>query len=118
MLAERFLLDENIPFSIVGLLKRKGFGVRTVLKAFGPGSSNGRISGEASRRGETIITLDSDFLKLHPNPATKIILVDVHPATPSVVGQALEEHLEHCIQILKTASKVKLTKTGPVPAGV
>lgn len=88
-----------------------------MIDVFGAGSSNGRIAEEASHSGETVITLDSDFLKLHPNPEAKIIFVDVHPAIPSVVGQVLEAHLEHCIQLLKSVRKVKLTKTGPVPSG-
>lgn len=113
-MAERFLLDENVPSTTIQLLKKKGFEVRTVLEAFGPGSSNGRIAEEASRRGETILTLDSDFLKLHPNPEAKIILVDVHPAIPSVIGQALESHLGHCIQMLKSERRVRLTRTGPM----
>ncbi len=111
---ERFLLDENVPLSVIELLKKKGFEARTVLDVFGPGSSNGRIAEEASRSGETIITLDSDFLKLHPNPKAKILLIDVHPAIPSMIGQVLESHLAHSIQLLKSARKVRLTRTGPV----
>lgn len=116
-MAERFLLDENVPSSVIELLKKKQFQVRKVLEVFGAGSSNGRIAEEASRSGETIITLDSDFLKLHPNPKAKIILIDVHPAIPSIIGQVLDAHLEHCIQLLKSVRKIKLTKTGPSPSG-
>ena len=112
-MAERFLLDENIPSSVVELLRRRKSEVRTAIQVFGAGSSNGQIAEEASHTGEIIITLDSDFLKLHPNPKAKIILIDVHPAIPSVIGQVLEAHLEHCIQLLKTARKVRLAKTGP-----
>ena len=112
-MAERFLLDENIPSSIIELLKKKGFDVRTVLEAFGSGSSNGRIVDEASRSGEMIITLDSDFMKLHPSPKAKILLIDVHPAIPSIIGPVLESHLAHCIQLLKNHSKVTLLRTGP-----
>jgi len=114
-LAERFLLDENVPSSIIELLRKKRFEVRSVIQAFGAGSSNGRIAEEASRSGEIIITLDSDFLKLHPNPKTKILIVDVHPAIPSSISQVLDAHLEHSVQLLKTVSRVKLTKAGPAP---
>ncbi len=112
-MAEHFLLDENVPSSVIQLLKKKGFEAKTVLEVFGPGSSNGRIVDEASRSGETIITLDSDFLKLHPNPEAKILLIDVHPAIPSTIGQALESHLAQCILLLKSTRKVRLTQTGP-----
>ncbi len=112
-MAERFLLDENVPSSIIELLKKKGFEVRIVREVFGPGSSNGRIAEEAYRSGEIIITLDSDFLKLHPNPKAKILLVDVHPAIPGTIGQVLESHLTRCIQLLKTGRTVRLTQTGP-----
>ncbi len=113
-MAERFLLDENVPSSIIELLKKKAFEVRTVREVFGPGSSNGRIAEEASRTGEVIITLDSDFLKLHPNPKAKILLVDVHPAIPSTISHVLESYLSRCIQLLKTALNVRLTQTGPM----
>jgi predicted nuclease of predicted toxin-antitoxin system len=112
-LGERFLLDENVPSSVIQLLKKKGFEAKTVLEVFGPGSSNGRIVDEASRSGETIITLDSDFLKLHPSPKAKILLIDVHPAIPSMIGQALESHFAQCILLLKSSRKVRLTQTGP-----
>ncbi len=115
-MAERFLLDENVPSSVVALLRKKRFEVRTVMQVSGPGTSNGQIAQEASRSGEIIITLDSDFLKLHPNPRAKIIFVDVHPAIPSIIGQVLDAHLEHCVQLLRTNQRVKLAKTGPAPA--
>ncbi len=115
-MAERFLLDENVPSSVIRLLKKKGFEAKTVLEVFGPGSSNGRIDEEASRSGETIITLDSDFLKLHPDPKAKILLIDVHPAVPSTIGQALESHLAQCILLLKSTRKIRLTQTGPAPS--
>src|SRR3989441_10982918 len=95
------------------LLRKKRFEVRSVIQAFGPGSSNGRIVEEASRSGEIIITLDSDFLKPHP-PGTRILIIDVHPAIPSTVGQVLDSHLDHSLQLLKKARTVKLTKAGPI----
>jgi predicted nuclease of predicted toxin-antitoxin system len=113
-LAERFLLDENVPSSIIELLRKKRFEARSVIQALGPGTSNGRIAEEAARSGEIIITLDSDFLKLHPNPGTRTLIIDVHPATPSMIGQVLDSHLEHSVQLLKKARRVKLTKSGPV----
>ena len=96
------------------LLRKKRFEARTVIQALGPGSSNGRIVEEASRSCEIIITLDSDFLKLHPNSRTRILILDVHPAIPSTIRQALDSHLEHSLQLLKKAQTVKLTKAGPV----
>lgn len=115
-MAERFLLDENVPTSLIEILRKRQFEVRTVIQVFGTGSSNGQIAQEASRSGEIIMTLDSDFMRLHPNPKAKIILIDVHPAIPITIGKVLETHLEHCIQLLKTSRKVKLTKTGPAPS--
>ena len=113
-MAERFLLDEDVPSSIMELLRKKRFEARSVIQALGSGSSNGRIMDEASRSGEIIITLDSDFLKLHPNPRARILILDVHPAIPSTIGQVLDSHLDHSLQLLKKARTVKLTKAGPV----
>src|SRR5207245_9161137 len=105
---------ENGLSSIMGLLRNQRLEARTVIQAFGPGSSNGEIVEEASRSDEIIITLGSDFLKLHPNPRTRILIVDVHPAIPSTIGQVLESHLDHSLQLLRKAQTVKLTKAGPV----
>lgn len=114
-MAERFLLDENIPSFVIAFLRKKRFEVRSATQVFGPGSSNGKIAQEASNSGEIILTLDTDFLRLHPNPKAKIILVDVHPAIPTTISHVLEEHLAHCLQLLKSSRRVKLTKTGPAP---
>lgn len=112
-MAERFLLDENIPASVLNLLKKKRFQVRTAVRIFGPGSSNGRIGEEAARSGDIVITLDSDFLKLHPNPKARIILVDVHPAIPVAIADVLDAHIEECVRLLKTPGIVRLTRQGP-----
>ena len=98
-MAERFLLDEDVPSSIMEFLRKKRFEARSVIQALGSGSSNGRIMDEASRSGEIIITLDSDFLKLHPNPRARILIVDVHPAIPSAVGQVLDFLFDHSLQL-------------------
>jgi hypothetical protein len=51
-LAERFLLDENVPSSVIELLRKKRFEARSVIQALGSGTSNGRIAEEAARSGE------------------------------------------------------------------
>jgi len=112
-LAVRFLLDENVPASILVFLKKKGFEARSVRDVLGAGSSNGKIAGEASHSGEIIVTLDADFLKLHPDPQAKILHVDVHPAIPTNITQALEAHLAKCIQLLRSSPKVRLAHAGP-----
>ena len=113
-MAERFLLDENVPSSIMELLRRKRFEARSVIQALGSGTSNGRIEEEAARSGEVIITLDSDFLKSHPNPRTRTLIIDVHPAIPSTIGEVLDTHLKRSVQLLKRVRRVKLTEAGLV----
>jgi len=70
-LAVRFLLDENVPASILVFLKKKGFEARSVRDVLGAGSSNGKIAGEASHSGEIIVTLDADFSEIAPRPASE-----------------------------------------------
>ena len=112
-MADRFLLDENFPASVAALLNKKGFETRSVRNIFGPGSSNGKIAEESARSGEIVITLDSDFLKLHPNPRAKVLHVDVHPAIPTTIIQVLETHLAQCLKLLSSTSRVRLTYRGP-----
>jgi hypothetical protein len=42
-LVVRFLLDENVPATVVELLRKKRFQVRRVQDVLGPGSTNGHI---------------------------------------------------------------------------
>ncbi len=113
---ERFLLDENVPVSIIEFLRRKGFQARRVTEAAGRGVSNGHVVDLAARSGEVILTLDSVFLIPRFNQTTKVIVVDVHPRTPPVVTQLLERYLEDCLSLLKTTKVVRVTKTGPILA--
>lgn len=46
---ERFLLDENVPSSIIEILKKRQFEARNVLEVFGPGSLS------PSPNGSTVI---------------------------------------------------------------
>ncbi len=114
-MAVRFLLDENVPATVVELLRKKRFQVRRVQDVLGPGSTNGDVAGEASRSGHVILTFDSDFLKLNPALRDKVsvIYVDVHPRIPAEVSRLLDKYVEGCVQLLTQARRIKLTRNGP-----
>jgi predicted nuclease of predicted toxin-antitoxin system len=56
-----FLLDENIPFSFIEFIERKGFIVRHLKKIGRGGIKNGEVYQFAKENRLWIITRDSDF---------------------------------------------------------
>ena len=115
-MGERLLLDENVPTTLIELLRKKGYHVRRVNEVLGKGSANSHIANAASDSREIIMTLDSDFLRLSPSLRRKarIIYVDVHPRVPRVIGPLLDQQLDECIRLLARSGVVRLTKDGPV----
>lgn len=60
----RFLFDENVPSSVLRLLKKKGFNAVKVTDLRPAGLRNSEVAELAVKEDMFIITLDSDFLRL------------------------------------------------------
>jgi predicted nuclease of predicted toxin-antitoxin system len=56
-----FLLDENIPYSLIGFLERHGYTVDHVRKLGKVGIRNGEVYQLAVELGAWIVTRDKDF---------------------------------------------------------
>ncbi len=65
----RFLVDENVPLSLVQMLKNKGFDVIRCSSS----ASNYVILEQAFRENRIIITLDSDFIYCGPKKCDEIV---------------------------------------------
>jgi len=65
----RFLVDENVPLSLVQMLKNKGFDVIRCA----PFASNHIILEQAFRENRIIITSDSDFIHCVPKKYDKTV---------------------------------------------
>jgi len=57
----KFLLDENMPFALIGVLEKRGFTVRHLKKIGKAGIKNGEVYKIAEREKSWIVTRDADF---------------------------------------------------------
>jgi len=89
----RFLLDENIPKSIMNFLKSKKILVEYVPK----GIKNSRVAEITKERKAVLITRDSDFANTLAYPPDKfygIIVFQIHPPKPELLIKALSNFME------------------------
>ncbi len=61
----RFLLDENMPFALLDLLRKEGYEAEHLKKLEKVGIKNGEVYKVAEQRGSWILTRDSDFRSYH-----------------------------------------------------
>jgi len=106
-----FLLDECSPRKIIGLLKKEGHSVQTLLELKHLGIQNGAVAILAKDQNAVIITRDTDFLKLERNlqKKSRIIVLKIHPPDPNTILSILAQHLESCIQYLNKPGKIVIT---------
>jgi predicted nuclease of predicted toxin-antitoxin system len=60
----KFVLDENIPYALIDLLKKRGFDVQHLKKMGKQGIKNGEVYEIAENEKGWIITRDADFQNL------------------------------------------------------
>jgi len=82
-MAIRFLVDENLPVSLVELLKRMGFEAHRVSDIGLKGAKDEEIADFALRNNYVIITLDKDFGYIyHLLYRGQLTVVLLRPKTP------------------------------------
>lgn len=92
----KFLLDENIPPSLVGLLQGAGIEARHVIEIGYNNTQDFKITEFASSSGEVIITHDLDFgtiLALTGKNRPSVVLFRWQTITAFSVFQFLFKHL-------------------------
>lgn len=60
----KFLLDENIPYALIGLLQERGFDVQHLKRMGKQGIKNGEVYEIAENEKSWIVTRDADFQNL------------------------------------------------------
>ena len=83
----KFLLDENIPKSIMNFLKSKRIPVEYVPK----GIKNNKVAEIAKEKKAVLMTRDSDFANMLMYPPEKfygIIVFQIHPPKPESLIKA------------------------------
>ncbi len=84
----RFLLDENVPRSVLKLLKQRGFYAEYVPQ----GANDKTVIEIARNKNMILITRDNDFadeLSYPPNTHPGIIVLHIHPSLPSLIADRL-----------------------------
>jgi len=111
----RFLLDENVPSSVLKLLRKRRFDVTSIISGPGRGLTNGEVARLAINERRIILTLDSDFLALKRETLAdvKVIFVDIHPRDPRRIMELIDKHLDECLAILEKTNVVTLNVEGP-----
>jgi predicted nuclease of predicted toxin-antitoxin system len=109
----KFLLDECAPRKIIGLLKKEGHSVQTLLELKRLGIQNGAVALLARDQNAIIITRDTDFLKLERilQQNSRIIVLKIHPPNPQVILTQLAQNLNHCIEYLNKPGKIVITNS-------
>jgi predicted nuclease of predicted toxin-antitoxin system len=88
----KLLVDENVPRSVVEWLKKKGYTVTNVFDTSLRGAKDPAIASFAVKQKLTLLTLDSDFARIHHTlnkGRLSVILVKVKPAVPSNIIDVL-----------------------------
>lgn len=63
-MSAKILLDENIPYALIDLLKMRGFSVQHLKKIGKQGIKNGEVYEIGERENMWIVTRDADFQNL------------------------------------------------------
>ena len=94
----KFLIDENIPPSIVDFLVGKGFDVLYARECELSGKGDSEIITLARDHGRTLVTFDKHFANvlLYPlNSHHGIIRIRIHPPVISDIVKALEHLIKN-----------------------
>ncbi len=89
----RFLADENVPPTLVGALRTKGYDVKDVKEEGMYGAGDEDILQLAKKERRVVLTHDSDFafsFRKEVRPA-RVILIRISPPQPGYVASRFVE---------------------------
>ena len=110
----KFLLDENVPLSVLRLLRAKGYETWRPRELGLERAKNSTLARYALDHDMIIITLDEDFLKLSSEKFkdVKVVYVRLHPRRPDIVRRLIEENISEIMQKIKEKQIITLTQQG------
>ncbi|PUA31119.1 MAG: hypothetical protein B9J98_07730 [Candidatus Terraquivivens tikiterensis] len=110
----KFLLDENVPLSVLRLLRVKGYEAWRPRELGLERAKNNTLAKYALDHGMIIITLDEDFFKLSSEKFkdVKIVYIRLHPRRPDIIRQLMEENINEMLQKIKEKQTIILTQHG------
>lgn len=116
----KFLLDENVPLSVLRLLRRKGYTADRPRDLGLSRATNSQLAEHAIREDSVIITLDEDFLRLRAEllREAKVVFVKLHPRDTEVVVKVVDDNMQGILSELTKRNVVVLTKEGVQPQNI
>jgi predicted nuclease of predicted toxin-antitoxin system len=104
-----FLLDENLPPSLVPRLKEMGYPARHVVETGHINTDDFEILGFAEHSGEVILTHDTDFgalLALHQKSKPSVVLFRLERISAAILSELLAANLPDLEKALTEGSIV------------
>jgi len=90
----KFLLDENVPYSLYRFLKEQKYDV-VRAQNIQRGLPDTELLKIAKNEDRILVTLDKDFARLYLlEPTTTIVLIDIHPPFPTSIITVFRRLLE------------------------
>jgi predicted nuclease of predicted toxin-antitoxin system len=92
----KLLADENIPPSVVGFLRDRGFDVKQVGGAGTAGASDDQVIGLACQEKRVLLTFDKHFANILVYPPSShqgVIRIRIHPPLIDDIIQTLDRLL-------------------------
>ncbi len=93
----RFLIDENLPFSLVESLKSRGFTAYRLRDVGLKGEEDDKVADYAFKNSFILITLDKDFgyiyHQLYRGKLT-ILIIRVKPAIPNKIVEGMDKLIQ------------------------
>jgi len=86
----KFLLDENIPYALIGFLEKHGYIVQHLKRIGKQGIKNGEVYEIAANEKMWIITRDADFQNLRRFYSYEVAGVILFKLTKSKTGYLLQ----------------------------
>ena len=116
----KFLVDENVGFSIINFLRENGFDTKSVSELY-PSRDDIFIFNEAQRENRIIVTNDKDFgylvFKTEPPPISVILLRFEDESIPGklnaikeILKLPKEKLLEHFIVLSENKIRIRSLK--------
>ena len=93
----RFLVDENLPLSLIEFLRSRGFIAYRLRDVGLEGAEDSKVAYYASKNSFTLITLDKDFgyiyYQLYRGKLT-ILIIRVKPAIPIKIVETMDKLIQ------------------------
>jgi len=109
----KLIIDENMPFQVVKVLRNAGYDVVTVSEVAHPGIKNDMLAELSIELERIIVTRDADFTHLRRSLMTRVKVVYVRlSGDPDRIAEHVLSNIDKCVNILQSHNVVVLDEEG------